>query len=378
MTDNQYVYDISVSEKSYDINRVKDSFNPFDNETEYKEYNSDYRKIVPQIAMKDCEIPENPSDVEKGRIRHYFNITGLFMVGQVACVNILALIIMSFVMIALAGTASPADIEDYFMNSSLNMGITGLCYMLVNIAIYFIGCKVTNIDRSSLYKTQNLKFSTMLRYSVIAIFLQMFSALLANFAGTLIDTVFGTDIYTMLDDTPVSQSAEKLIVTMLYTCIIAPITEELVVRGFVLKNVSRVSQTFGIFVSAVIFGLMHGNIPQFILAFTVGVFLGYVTIKHNSIVPSIILHMIVNTTNMIMSLVVEYNEELGNMIYGIWTVFFLVVGVILFIVSIALKWDRLPEMTKAQKKRSMPVLATSWGMIVLLTVHVFLMFFVYM
>jgi hypothetical protein len=79
-----------------------------------------------------------------------------------------------------------------------------------------------------------------------------------------------------------------------------------------------------------------------------------------------------------MSLAVEYNEELGNMIYGIWTVFFLVVGVILFIVSTALKWDRLPEMTKAQKKRSMPVLATSWGMIVLLTVHVFLMFFVYM
>ncbi len=379
MTDNRYVYDVSVSEKSYDINGVKDSFNPFDNETEYREYSSDYRKIVPQIAIKDCEIPENPSDAEKGRIRHYFNMTGLFMLGQIAGVNILALALMSILMVILAGnTISPTAIEDYFMNSSLNMGITGLCYMLVNIAIYFIGCKVTDIDRSSLYKTQNLKFSTMMRYSVIAVFLQMFSALLANFAGTFIDSVFGTDIYSMLKDTPMSQSTEKLVVTVLYTCIIAPVTEELVVRGFVLKNASRVSQTFGIFVSAVVFGLMHGNIPQFILAFIVGIFLAYVTIKHNSIVPAIILHMIVNTTNMIMTLIMEYNADLGELIYSVWTVFFLVVGVVLFITSIALKWDRLPVVTKAQKKRNMPVLMTSWGMITMFAVHIFLMFFVYM
>ncbi len=371
--------DIKMNENDYnygstqvDTYGVRDNFNPFDNETEYKDYNSDYRKIVPQIAIKNCQIPCQPSDAEKRKIRHYFNVTGWFMVGQVVLVNLLASGLMIFLMLFMSGNVE--SVESRFMNSSLNMAITGLCYMITNIIIFLIGCKVTDIDKSSLFKTQNLKFTTMLRYIVIAIFLQMFSAMSANFISTAIDEAFGVNIYAMLEDTPVTLTTSKLVVTIIYTCIIAPITEELVIRGFVLKNLSRVSQTFGIVVSSIVFALMHENLPQFILAFIVGVFLGYVAVKHNSIVPTIILHMIVNSTNMIISIIVEQNAEVGNIISAVWTVFFLVVGVALFIVSIALKWDRLPKSNEAQKKRGVSLLLTSPGMLVLFIVHTALTF----
>jgi hypothetical protein len=363
---------------------INDRFNPFKNQTEFKGYNQDYRNIVPQIAMKNCTIPDIPSGAEKKRIRHYFNSVGFLMTGQVVLVNIFAFIVMfiaEMIIAAADGTAAVtlSNYSDIVMekitNSSINMAATGFCYMLVNIIVFMAGCKMTGIERSSLFQTKDLTFKLMLKYSVIAIFLQMISALIANMvAAPLIDEVFGVDIYQMLEDTPTTSSVTKMIATILYTCIIAPVTEELVLRGFVLKNLSRVSQKFGIVVSALIFALMHENIPQFILAFMVGIFLAYVTVKHNSLVPSIILHIIVNSTNTIISLIAEINENLGNVIYGFWVIFFIIAGAVVLIYSLVSKSEKMPETTDAQKKRGIPVMFTSVGMILLIIVHLSLMF----
>lgn len=362
---------------------INDRFNPFRNDTEFKDYNQDYRKIVPQIAMKNCVIPEKPSAYEKKKIRHYFNAVGFFMTGQILIVNVLAVIftIISQIIIAAAdgGTAYSAGYADIIMNkmnnSSLNMAITGLSYMTANLIIFMAGCKATKIDRSSLFQTKDLTAGLMLKYSVIAIFLQMSCALFASLAvSPIIDNIFGVDIYEMLDDTPTTQSITKIIAVVLYTCIIAPVTEELVLRGFVLKNLSRVSQRFGIFTSALIFALMHENIPQFILAFVVGTFLGYVAVKHNSIIPTIILHIIVNSTNTIISLIAEGNEMIGNIIYAVWTIGFIIAGLALLIYSIAKKQIKMPRSVQAQKNRGIPIMFTSVGMIILIVVHVSLTF----
>lgn len=377
-----YTYDNSAD--NITDNNINDRFNPFENQTEFKGYNQDYRNIVPQIAMKNCSIPDIPSGAEKKRIRHYYNSVGFFMTGQVVLVNIFAFIIMiiaEMIMAAVDGSATvtlsnyPDIVMEKMKNSSINMAVTGFCYMLANVIIFMAGCKMTGIERSSLFQTKDLTFKLMLKYSVMAIFLQMISALLSSMVlAPVFENVFDKDIYAMLEDTPTTSSITKLAATILYTCIIAPVTEELVVRGFVLKNLSRVSQKFGIIVSALIFALMHENLPQFILAFTVGILLAYVTIKHNSIVPAIILHIIVNSTNTIISITAELDENIGNIIYGAWTIFFLIAGAVVFIYSLAAKSEKLPKTTEAQKNRGVPIMFTSAGMIILMIVHVTFMF----
>lgn len=385
MDNNNYIYDSGQSAESYDNNGIRDCFNPFGNDTEFKDYNSDYRKIVPQIAIKNCELPDIPSETEKRNIRHYFNTVGGFMLIQVVAVNILAVILsMIITMIVVNVDGSQAVSSSYqqivtakFNNSSINTALTGFCYLAVNMFIFMVGCKVTKIDKSSLFRTKNLDWKTMCRYIVIAIFLQIFSAMAASMIGSFLNSGFGIDIYGMRNSSPITSSMTKVITTILYTCIIAPILEELVLRGFVLKNLSRVSQRFGIITSALIFALMHDNIPQFILAFLVGIFLGYVAVKHDSILPTIALHMIVNTTNTIFSIIAELNEPVGNIIYTVWTLFFLIFGVIIFILSVALKKDKLPKPVQAQKNRSVPILFTSVGMVSLIAIHLILIF-VYM
>ena len=60
-----------------------------------------------------------------------------------------------------------------------------------------------------------------------------------------------------------------------------------------MKSLCRYGKTFAIFVSAAVFGLMHGNLPQSIFAFMVGVVFGYAAMEY-SIYSSILLHVLNN------------------------------------------------------------------------------------
>lgn len=79
--------------------------------------------------------------------------------------------------------------------------------------------------------------------------------------------------------------------------VVAPIGEELLFRGLIqsygLKNFAPV---LAIFLQGLIFGLYHGNVIQGVYAFLMGIVLGYVAFRRGSIIPSIVLHMSVNAS----------------------------------------------------------------------------------
>lgn len=79
----------------------------------------------------------------------------------------------------------------------------------------------------------------------------------------------------------------------LYIGIGAPISEELLFRGLVLRSMEPYGKKFAIFASALLFGLFHGNLSQAPHAFCVGLVLGYVTLEHN-IAWAMVLHMFNN------------------------------------------------------------------------------------
>jgi len=85
-----------------------------------------------------------------------------------------------------------------------------------------------------------------------------------------------------------------LVIYFLALCIFAPIIEEIICRGFVIKLLKPFGNKFAIFVSALIFGLLHGNMGQGFGAFFVGLLLGIVAVKTGSIIPTIILHSLNN------------------------------------------------------------------------------------
>lgn len=79
----------------------------------------------------------------------------------------------------------------------------------------------------------------------------------------------------------------------LYVSLAAPVFEEILFRGLILRSLQPYGKKFAIFASAYMFGLFHGNIVQSPYAFVVGLVLGYVAVEY-SMVWAMVLHMINN------------------------------------------------------------------------------------
>lgn len=90
--------------------------------------------------------------------------------------------------------------------------------------------------------------------------------------------------------------------------IVAPLAEEMVFRGAVLQSLlqlvnhqrlplhrKRVAIWCAIAVSSLLFGAVHGNIPQFIHATLIGLLLGWMYYRTDSIVPGVVFHWVNNT-----------------------------------------------------------------------------------
>ncbi len=80
-----------------------------------------------------------------------------------------------------------------------------------------------------------------------------------------------------------------------YSVLLAPICEELIFRGVTLRQAEKCFPFWlANICQAALFGIFHMNMIQGIYAFCLGIILGYVCKKSNSIYNSILLHMLFN------------------------------------------------------------------------------------
>ncbi|QSX07294.1 CPBP family intramembrane metalloprotease [Sedimentibacter sp. zth1] len=91
------------------------------------------------------------------------------------------------------------------------------------------------------------------------------------------------DTITRLKQSPVT--------SFMLVCIIAPVVEEILIRGFILTGLQNEYGNFiALVVSAILFALLHFNMVQTISAFICGLVLGLLYIKTDSIFCCIVTH----------------------------------------------------------------------------------------
>ncbi len=88
-----------------------------------------------------------------------------------------------------------------------------------------------------------------------------------------------------------------------YTVIAAPIAEELIFRKGMMSLLLPYGEKTAIFVSALFFALVHGNLYQLIYAFGLGCVLGYLYVKSGRLRDVIAVHALVNFTGGVFPLV---------------------------------------------------------------------------
>lgn len=148
-----------------------------------------------------------------------------------------------------------------------------------------------------------------------------------SYIVAIIQQIVGHDLYSGLDIKPDSIFAIAL--EFVGIAIIPAICEELAMRAFSLQLLAKYGKGFGVFAVSLVFGLLHGNIVQFIFAFLVGVILGFVTVKTNNIAPAIFIHAFNNGMSAVQSAVTYFaGENTANIVSVIVYVFWIAAGVL--------------------------------------------------
>ncbi|MGL5245345.1 MAG: lysostaphin resistance A-like protein [Sarcina sp.] len=201
------------------------------------------------------------------------------------------------------------------------------------VVLLFIYFTTRNIKKSC--RLNKIDFKLGLKCIPISMFLILGSLILIEcfhyaFPKLITCTQGATDLHNSL---------ESSIAGILVLTIIGPITEELICRGYLLTRFSEiVSVRTAIILQAIFFAMLHGGIIKQLQTLIVGIIYGYFCYYTNSLIPSLIIHIVNNTTIAAISLLP---------ISGNYIVFSIIV--LLAIVGIYFLWNIFKEFKNKEK-----------------------------
>lgn len=104
------------------------------------------------------------------------------------------------------------------------------------------------------------------------------------------------DVAVMLD----TLSKTPLWLMIIMIGVTPAISEEFTIRGIVLSGYRFKNKHVAALMSGFMFGILHLNMHQFLYAFAMGVIFAYVVIATNSLIPAMIAHFTINTSQLLM------------------------------------------------------------------------------
>ena len=276
----------------------------------------DFRDISADPTAEASSVPSavplawndfTPDDEKRAKkvFSRYFLALSLFLLAANLSANliVLALGIFGAGSIPFYGTS----VFTLLLNAVCMYGF-GLC------AFYPIVHSMRRVDEvgSSISFKEFLVFfcvaqAFMLGGSLIGQWLNgMIETVLSVFTG--IDWTIGYDVGELLEEAPVW-------ITIPIVAILGPIVEELLFRKLMIDRFSVYGDRIAIIVSAVAFGLFHGNFYQLFYAAFLGLILGYMYTKTRNILYPVLLHISINLLSTLASWLVLPHAEKAETAY---------------------------------------------------------------
>ena len=132
--------------------------------------------------------------------------------------------------------------------------------------------------------------------------------LLGQSVTTSISSFFGIEINDLTSDIILKAPIWLIFVLVV---VVGPLVEEFIFRKLMIDKLSRFGDSSAIIVSAIAFGLFHGNFYQFFYATLLGLLLGYVYAKSGKLIYTAVLHGIINFIGSIVTIpLLKYQEIL--------------------------------------------------------------------
>lgn len=211
--------------------------------------------------------------------------------GKVYIISLLAPVLVSL-LIFLVGSAIISavglDLESSLNSLWFNI-ISSFLTSLTFLGVYLIYNKVCKIDNRAV----DFNFKIGYKDYLIAVAMGIISLFGFQQLISLID--MGWVALGVVPQQLVISSFGMFALYTFTSAITPAIVEEIVFRGMILNGLrTKFNDISAIFLSALMFALMHGNLQQLVYPFVLGLILGWLKLRTGSIIPCMIVHFTSN------------------------------------------------------------------------------------
>ena len=153
-----------------------------------------------------------------------------------------------------------------------------------------------------------MRLGEFLGFFAVAQFFMLLGSWIGEFINSTLGEYLGIDPSNSTIDLITSC---PLPVIFISAVVIGPLFEELIFRKLMIDRLSIYGDKIAIIVSAVAFGLFHGNLFQFFYSMLLGLLLGYMYVKTGKLRYPYLMHAVINFFGSIVPLTVQpYVDEL--------------------------------------------------------------------
>lgn len=174
---------------------------------------------------------------------------------------------------------------------------------------------------------------------------------LANYITAFVIALFKQFGYQLTQSEYVKPSSVIECIAIVFSTAFAPaLCEEFAMRCCTLGALRKYGKGFAVVAVSIVFGLIHGNVIQFVFAFILGIVFGYITIVTDSVVPAMFIHGFNNGISVINDIVTyaagsKVADYISPAFYLIW------LGISVWgILYLAMKNKLLPKREKKQRE----------------------------
>ena len=269
----------------------------------------------------------SPEEIEKNKIKKSFTFSGTTTLVLLGGMYLVAMIIMVVGFCSGIVRNTPSTDDPYVGFTPIGFyAYEGLASLLGIFIPALILAKASKVPMNELFPFKKLDG----KYLAALVVGGMSVCMIAQLAITILIEnlyIFGIDIESALDQETATGLAD-IVLSTICTAIIPALVEEFAYRGVVLGVLKRHDETFAIFASAFLFGLLHGNFVQIPFAFIIGLVAAFVRVKSDSMLPSILIHFGNNFFAVIMTALPDLvSEEISSFIEAGVMFVFIIAGI---------------------------------------------------
>lgn len=272
---------------------------------------------------------------QKQEIRRFGNSMGLAIIGYLILQTIFAFML------------EPLGLTQYYQSSSIFQNAFNLiCVSVLSVALPFGIAAYANKTHyeHQLIPTKSITFPKLAKWVGFG----MLCCIGANFVVSLgvipLFRLFGFELKQSETNPP--DSVFACIISLIATAVVPAICEEFAMRCCGGQLLRKYGKSFEVFAVSIVFGLLHGNVIQFVFAFLVGLVLGFVTVKTDNILPALLIHAMNNGISVVSEIMTyAVSDKAGETSTMVLYVFWLVAGIaatVLLAVKNELKFEKEP------------------------------------